>query len=233
LKRLFFLRYLLISFSFLTLLAFLPVKLFANQAQQNTFVLTAQEKQLKAEDRLVLVAQKLFALKKKQVQINNQTVYLDCSGFVRAVYLVALNKDLFQEALNMGIYKKLKSSGFQGSQGALAMYVYFKSLNKIRPFPKKGDVVFFDNTYDKNKNNKWDDLLTHVGIITHIHPDGTLTFIHAGTSKGISQDVLNLRYANKVFLNKKKINSHLQRPLKGQKKPYKLTGELARAFGGF
>jgi len=179
------------------------------------------------------VAKKLFSLKKKQVQIHNQTLYLDCSGFVRAVYLIALNKDLFQEALNKGIYKKLKSSGFQGSQGALAMYIYFKSMDKIRSFPQKGDVVFFDNTYDKNQNNKWDDLLTHVGIITHIHSDGTFTFIHAGTSKGIAQDVFNLKYPKQISLNQKKINSHLQRPIQGQKKPYKLTGELARAFGGF
>ena len=34
--------------------------------------------------------------------------------------------------------------------------------------PKPGDVVFFDNTYDRNKNKRLDDSLTHIAIVVSV-----------------------------------------------------------------
>lgn len=196
--------------------------------------LSAEEKKLEPGERIVLMAEKVRSFRQKQITVKGRTIALDCSGFVRAVYLEALNIDLFEEAITLGVFSRLSSSpGFEGSKGALALFISFKLKERIRHTPRPGDVVFFDNTYDKNRNGKRDDPLTHVGIVSQIDEEGTVTFIHGGTSRGVLRETLNLKYPHLEILNGKRINSHLQRPMKGQKKPLRLSGELARAFGGF
>ncbi|HSA23252.1 MAG TPA: hypothetical protein P5076_17475 [Myxococcota bacterium] len=44
--------------------------------------------------------------------------------------------------------------------------------------PQVGDLVFFDHTWDRNRNGRADDALTHVGIVERVDPDGTITFLH-------------------------------------------------------
>ena len=58
--------------------------------------------------------------------------------------------------------------------------------------PSKGDLVFFDNSYDRNRNRLLDDRLTHVGIIETVLPDGTALVLHA-TNHGIVREPMNLR----------------------------------------
>lgn len=58
--------------------------------------------------------------------------------------------------------------------------------------PVVGDLVFFDNTNDRNNNGVWDDQLTHVGVVIDIEPDGTVVFAHSGTSRGRAVGRLNL-----------------------------------------
>lgn len=56
--------------------------------------------------------------------------------------------------------------------------------------PKTGDVVFFDNTYDRNKNGRLDDSLTHVAVVESVDADGTVHMVHKG-SKGVVRIVMN------------------------------------------
>ncbi len=56
--------------------------------------------------------------------------------------------------------------------------------------PKMGDVVFFDNTYDRNKNGRLDDKLTHVAVVESVDSDGTVHMVHKG-SKGVVRIVMN------------------------------------------
>lgn len=50
--------------------------------------------------------------------------------------------------------------------------------------PRVGDLVFFDDTHDRNNNGRWDDDLTHIGVVIDVTPDGTAYFAHGGTSRG-------------------------------------------------
>jgi len=49
------------------------------------------------------------------------------------------------------------------------------------PIPAIGDLVFFDNTYDRNGNGKMDDLRSHIAIVVDVEPDGTVVMAHKGS----------------------------------------------------
>ena len=60
--------------------------------------------------------------------------------------------------------------------------------------------VFFDNTFDKNKNGKFDDPITHVGIVEEVFADGRISMLHIG-SKRVSRIYLDLKNPN-TYKNK-------------------------------
>lgn len=98
----------------------------------------------------------------------------DCSGFVEAVYrkvgldLEGSSADLLERGKELGLY-------------------HFQAV------ATPGDMVFFENTYDRNGNGKVDDGITHVGIVVGVAPDGTLSVVHRG-GEGISSLRMNLRH---------------------------------------
>lgn len=59
--------------------------------------------------------------------------------------------------------------------------------------PKVGDLVFFDDTWDRNQDGNWNDDLTHVAVVIDVQPDGTVVFAHAGTSRGRAVGYMNLQ----------------------------------------
>jgi hypothetical protein len=62
-----------------------------------------------------------------------------------------------------------------------------------RKLPEVGDLAFFDDTYDRNRNRKADDDLTHIAVVLEVADDGTILLAHAGTSKGRTELRMNLR----------------------------------------
>jgi len=58
--------------------------------------------------------------------------------------------------------------------------------------PLAGDLVFFENTYDRNRNGRADDGVTHVGLVEEVRPDGAVVFLHRG-GRGVARAVLDLR----------------------------------------
>ena len=61
-----------------------------------------------------------------------------------------------------------------------------------RKLPLPGDVAFFHNTYDRNRNGKRDDLWSHVAIVESVDRHGTITLVHKG-GKGIRRTMMNLK----------------------------------------
>lgn len=49
------------------------------------------------------------------------------------------------------------------------------------PEPSIGDLVFFDNTWDRNGNGRMDDKNTHIAIVVDVEPDGTIVMAHKGS----------------------------------------------------
>jgi hypothetical protein len=54
-----------------------------------------------------------------------------------------------------------------------------------------GDILFFRETYDRNRDGVFNDGLTHVAIVETVAEGGTITYVHRGGS-GVSRARLNL-----------------------------------------
>ena len=142
---------------------------------------------------------------------GGETHRFDCSGMVEAAYARAgwdfngSSKDLYDLAKDAGLLHKKK-----------------------RPY--LGDIVFWDNTYDRNKNGRRDDSLTHVGLVEAVLDDDTIRVVHLG-SRGVVRIAMNLRRpSDRIDENGDIINSHV-RASRDKKSGGVLAGELFRGFG--
>jgi len=105
---------------------------------------------------------------------------IDCSTFVRAAFSAA-GVDLYSEA-------SPRDKGVQ----AIRRYVRHHGRLHRRRHPAPGDLVFFDNSYDRNRNGVLDDRLTHLGIVEEVRADGTALVLHS-TNHGVVREPMNLR----------------------------------------
>ena len=147
-------------------------------------------------------------LGKKRIIVDGDKQRYDCSGMVCAAHkkaglpLRGSSRTLYEQSQDMGVFHKRKR-------------------------PDVGDIAFFDNTWDRNKNGRRDDQLTHVAIVESVERDGTITLIHLGGS-GINRIVMNMRHpSRKTSADGKKWNDVLGKHKGGPV----LTGALCRGFG--
>lgn len=63
-----------------------------------------------------------------------------------------------------------------------------------RSRPSPGDIVFFDQTFDRNGNHRLDDPLTHVGVVLSVDEEGTITVAHGGATHGTGTFRMNLEH---------------------------------------
>jgi hypothetical protein len=147
---------------------------------------------------------------KTRMSVEGKVYRYDCSGLVEAVYAAA-GLELRGNVIMM--HERAKSEGV------------FHRRN-----PQLGDLVFFDNSYDRNKNGRRDDKLTHVGLVESVDSDGTVTVIHLG-SRGVVPIHMNLEHPSEYKSPEGKVwNSFLRAPSK-RDKGARLTGELFAGFG--
>lgn len=156
---------------------------------------------------------------------NDEKVHymMDCSGFVFAVYKTAIARVLDMQA-----------NSPDDANGVKIIYDTLDKLKKIyrKKIPNVGDIVFFDNTYDRNENGLADDELVHVGIVVAASQSGTITFLHSSTTEGVTRGYANLFYPNLGELNGETINSNLRRQKASDSPNTKYyAGALIRAFG--
>jgi len=161
-------------------------------------------------------------LGQQRITVRGKAHRPDCSGFIQAIYSVT--------GLNLAalgpLYPKLNGVGL--------LYNFVQRYGKIHQtkLPKPGDLAFFDNSYDRNRNRKLDDELTHVAVVESIDSDGTVTVIHR-TGRGVVRGSMNLFFPDKRRDRAGKlINAYLRRKKKRDNKdtPY-LLGQLHVAFG--
>ena len=145
------------------------------------------------------------------LSVEGERYRYDCSGFVMAAHMSA----------NV----KLNGASSQLYELAQTAHVIHR---RTRPY--LGDVVFFDNTFDRNKNGRRDDLITHVAVVTAVDANGTIEMVHLGGS-GISKLYMNLRSPD-VHKNEagQLLNSYLRVNRKNDDGP-RLSGQLWKAFG--
>lgn len=137
----------------------------------------------------------------------------DCSGFVSA----ALDR---------------AGLPLQGSTRSLWETLQDAGRTHRRKRPELGDLAFFDNTYDRDRDGRFDDELTHIGVVIAVDDDDTITIAHAGTSKGRTTLTMNLREPDVRRTDDGTVrNDYLRRRSdRDPKGAVYLAGELWRGF---
>ena len=166
-----------------------------------------------------------------KIQEQAYNIATDCSFFVRAAYWEGSNhtRDLFMESISSNAIDPNKATG------VTLLAFYFEKNHRYQPRnPKVGDIIIFDNTYDKNNNQKRDDYYTHTGIVTKIRDDETIEFIHGNIGRTIQRGYINFHHKNAFRLNDKPVNSYIRPKYSWEKSPNEnLSSYLVRAFGGY
>ncbi len=167
-----------------------------------------------ARDTAVGTAQALLG--KSKVVVHGKTYGDDCTSFMRALY----------EPLGVN----LLSEAEPGDNGVTAMWRFASRHGRIfgggRPLP--GDLVFFKETYDLNRDGQANDGLTHIGLVEDVEEDGTVLVIHR-VARGVVRYRMNLSTPTQLRTSGgKRLNDWLRTEAPGSKP--RLTAEL---FAGF
>ena len=167
-----------------------------------------------ARDTAVGTAQGLLG--KSRVVVKGKRYGDDCTSFVSAIY----------EPLGVNLLTEAQP----GDNGVTAMWRFASHHGRIfeggRPLP--GDLVFFKETYDLNRDGQTNDGLTHVGLVEDVEPDGTVLVIHR-VARGVVRYRMNLSNPTQLKTGDgKRVNDWLRTEAPGSKP--RLTSEL---FAGF
>jgi hypothetical protein len=136
----------------------------------------------------------------------------DCVGTICAIYYYA-GIDLAGGLVN-----------YTGG-GVTRMYKYLNAHKLIyrTQNPRIGDIIFWNNTVDKDGDGKMDDGLTHVGMVVGVREDGTIDYVHNDYRQGIVIAQMNLNKPNimgEVVGGKwKMINTPVRIKVAGQENP--------------
>jgi hypothetical protein len=166
-----------------------------------------------------------YVLGKKELVIRGKRFNMDCTGTVLAIYYYAgidLARDFNKYTGNgvMRLYKSLEEE---------------ELLYETR-FPVTGDIIFWDNTYDRNEDRQWNDPLTHVGMVMNTSEDGSIEYVHLNYRSGIIIENMNL-HQPEVHQQMEKgqmriINSPMRMKQAGKAHPDNwLSGQLFKIFG--
>ncbi|MCP3141902.1 CHAP domain-containing protein [Pyxidicoccus xibeiensis] len=155
---------------------------------------------------------------KAQVTLDGRKYPSDCTGLIEGVYARA------------GV--TFRGTLKPGDNGVTAMYRHARAKGRVytegRPVP--GDLVFFRETYDQNRDGRRNDGLTHVGIVDDVAADGTVTVIHR-VRRGVVRYRMNLDRPNLARDPKTgQVLNDLLRHAGPNREPV-LTGQLFAAFG--
>lgn len=131
-----------------------------------------------------------WALGKSQLKVRDKVFNLDCSGTVMAIYYYA-GIDLSRD------FGKYTGGGTE----RIFKYLEDNDLLYDTDMPVPGDIIFWDNTYDKNSDGVRNDELTHVGIVVEVGDDGTVTYLHEHYAKGIILEKMNLKFPEDIERN--------------------------------
>jgi probable lipoprotein NlpC len=164
-------------------------------------------------------------LGRRRLVVRGRTFPYDCTGLVLAIYWYA-GIDLARD------FEQYSGNGVQRLYRSLEK----ENLLYSSPHPATGDIIFWDNTYDRNGDGVWNDSLTHVGMVLASRPDGNIQYVHLNYSRGIVIENMNLLEPN---LSKKLTRGQLRilnSPIRLREPgrphpPLWLAGQLYRVLG--
>lgn len=166
-----------------------------------------------------------YVLGRRELVIRGRRFPLDCTGTVLAIYYYA------------GIDLSSNFHKYRGN-GVTRIYKSLEEQNLLyyNKLPLTGDIIFWDNTYDRNIDGQWNDPLTHMGMVLSSGADGTVEYVHMNYSRGIVSEYMNLLNPNvhqKLVKGELKIvNSPIRLKAPGKPHPPQwLSGQLFRILG--
>ena len=105
---------------------------------------------------------------------------------------------------------------------------------EVRPAP--GDLIFWDDTWDRNGDGLWNDPLTHVGMVVDVDPSGTIEFVHYHYRRGVVKARMNLLRRDEIHGSMEGRTVLINSPMRmsrsgGAASGRWLSSHLFRAFG--
>ncbi|MDH5741086.1 MAG: CHAP domain-containing protein [Nitrospira sp.] len=159
---------------------------------------------------------------KSRVEVGGRRYNPDCSGFVQGVYA----------SQRVDLYGGLGE--LDGGNGVGRIYTHVVEHGRIHygPTVHPGDLVFFHNTWDFNRDGLPNDPLTHVGVVEKVELDGTVLFV-SSLSNGIERYRMNLQHPDSHKAPDGRVLNHfLRRKHVGDVQGTRyLSGQLFAAFG--
>jgi hypothetical protein len=147
----------------------------------------------------------------------------DCTGFVQAVYEA--------EGVPLrAMMQRAAPSERSGVAAALrAMEAHGVVFGGGGEWPAPGDLVFWNDTSDRNRNGRADDRLTHVGIVEYV-VDGTVVFVHRG-GRAVARGAMNPERPSEVRADGVILNSHIRQKSARLERVPVLAGALFAGYG--
>ncbi len=156
------------------------------------------------------------------VQVGTRRIAYDCAGVTRAIFL-ANGIDLYQQ-----------TSARPEANGVRLIFDHVRRHGTLHTGPTvhPGDLVFFDNTWDYNRDGLINDPLTHVGVVETVEQDGTVVFI-SRVADAVERYRMNLAFPHLHRApDGRVLNDYMRRKRNGDGDHMRyLTGELFAAFG--
>lgn len=118
----------------------------------------------------------------RRLVVDGTRYNYDCSGTILAIHAAA------------GTPLDAAFAAERGN-GVARIYAIATSqpwVGAPQEYPAVGDIIFWDDTYDRNGDGRWNDELTHAGIVTAVAPDGTITYVHHHYRLGVVAETMNL-----------------------------------------
>ncbi len=139
----------------------------------------------------------------------------DCSGLMHLAY--------WKPGLSL-----MPEDARPSENGVAAIYRKARELGAVHERPRPGDLVFFQETYDRNRDGRRNDGLTHIGVVERVSQDGLVTFLHKAGGK-VKRSRLHLSQRDVRRDGKGRVlNDWLRRA--DRKHPGQLAGELVVGF---
>jgi hypothetical protein len=147
----------------------------------------------------------------------------DCTGFIQAVY----------EAEGIPLRALMQRAAPKERSGVVAALRVVERHGTVfgggGEWPVPGDLVFWHDTYDRNRNGRADDRFTHVGIVEYV-ADGTVVFVHRG-GKAVARGAMNVDRPGEARADGYVVNSPIRAKNRRLKDVPVLAGALFAGYG--
>ncbi len=115
------------------------------------------------------------------MRVAGERFLYDCSGTILAIHYAA------------GIDLRPEFAQHSGN-GVRRLYAIARERGLVHnpALPEVGDIIFWDNTFDRNGDGLWNDELTHAGIVVAVRSDGSIDYVHHNYRRGIVLEHMNV-----------------------------------------